>query len=164
MVSTDASTFVNINSTPAAYIMSHSTFNFGQKLHQFNIAHQLLLFSELTNTTVVKIEFLYIDIACASSYNNNTGFIASIGGTEPRFKFTCYSLKSAKSTTPLVLSIHLKANKNPLRSFIGLFFKINNDTRRGGYLLKYSGMFFSNMFHYKLLIKGLVVMQMHYSA
>ena len=121
-------TSVNVNSTPAAYIMSHSTFNFGQKLSQFNTAPQALLLSELTNSTV-QIEFLYIDIGCTSNYNNDTGFIQSLN-TEPSFTFTCYNLTSDITVSP---------GDSGLSSYVGLLLTISNGTKRGGFLLKYSG-------------------------
>ena len=124
-------TTVNVNSTPAAYIMSHSTFNFGQQLSQFNRTRQALILTELTNTTVVKIEFLYIDIGCTNNYNNNTGYIQSLVGTEPSFTFTCYNLTSAINVAPADFRLAL--------SYVGISFNISNDRRRGGFLLKYSG-------------------------
>ena len=124
-------TAVNVNSTPAAYIMSHSTFNFGQKLSQFNRTHQALFFRELTNSTVLKIEFLYIDIGCTSNYNNDTGYIQSIaGGAEPSFTFTCHNLSSDITVSPA---------DSARGNYVGLSFNINNDEKREGFLLKYSG-------------------------
>ena len=124
-------TSVNVNSTPAAYIMSHSTFNFGQKLSQFNITKQALIFSELTNSAVLKIEFLYIDIGCTSNYNNDTGYIQSIaGGAEPSFTFTCHNLSSDITVSPA---------DSARGNYVGLSFNINNDEKREGFLLKYSG-------------------------
>ena len=117
---------MNVNSTPAAYIMSHSTFNFGQKLLQFNRTFKTLLLSELTNTTVLRIEFLYIDIGCTSNYNNDTGYIRSIN-TEPRF--TCYNLSSAITVSP----------GSTRSSYVGFSLNIDNHESRGGILLKYSG-------------------------
>ena len=127
-------TIVNVNSIPAAYIMSHSTFNFGQKLSQFNETLQALLLSELTNTTLVKIEFLYIDIGCTNNYNNDTGYIQSFaGGSETSFTFTCYNLTSSIKLAPAVSLLSRS-------SYVGFSFNISNVGKRGGFLLKYSGM------------------------
>ena len=126
---------VNVNSTPAAYIMSHSTFNFGQQLSQFYTAYQALLLRELTRSTVLKIEFLYIDIGCTSNYNNDTAYIQSFtGGSDTSFSFTCYNLSSDITVSPA---------DSGFSNYVGFSFMINNDEKRGGFLLKYSGMFFS---------------------
>ena len=127
-------TAVNVSSTPAAYIMSHSTFNFGQKLSQFNTTSKGLLLKELTSSTVLKIEFLYIDIGCTSNYNNDTSHIQSLVHTEPNFTFTCDNLTPATSVPPA-----LYRSTSNYSSYVGFSFNINNDERRGGYLLKYSG-------------------------
>ena len=123
-------TSVNVNSTPAAYVMSHSTFNFGQKLSRPNITPQTLLLSELSNSTV-QIEFLYIDIGCTNNYNNDTGYIQSLVGTEPSFTFTCYNLTSDIPAT--------FRSATDLSNYVGFSFNISNHVRRGGFLLKYSG-------------------------
>ena len=122
-------TSVNVNSTPAAYIMSHSTFNFGQKLSQFDRPLLALALTELTSPTVVKIEFLYIDIGCKNSH------IQSVEGTEPSFTFTCNDSTPATSVPPT-----LYKSTSALSNYVGFSFNINNDERRGGFLLKYSGM------------------------
>ena len=136
MSSSGPLTTVNVNSTPAAYIMSHSTFNFGQKLSQFNITLQALLLRELTNSTVLKIEFLYIDIGCTNNYNNDTGYIWSIN-TEPSFTFTCYNLSSA-----LLAPLSAYQSHSSLSNYVALAFNITNNERIGGFLLRYSGMFY----------------------
>ena len=122
-------TTVNVSSTPAAYIMSHSKFNFGQQLSQFYRIDQRLLFYGVFKPIALKIEFLYIDIGCTNNYNNDTGYIRSLN-TEPSFTFTCYNLTSAINVSP---------GDSALGSYIGLSFMINNKTTRGGFLLKYSG-------------------------
>ena len=132
-------TAVNVNSTPSAYIMSHSTFNFGQNLSQFNKTLQVLLLRELTNSTVLKIEFLYIDIGCTSNYNNDSSHIQSVVGTEPIFTFTCNNLTSASSAPPA-----LYKSISKLSDYVGFSFHIKKDVQRGGFLLKYSGMFFTS--------------------
>ena len=123
-------TSVNVNSTPAASIMSHSTFNFGQKLSQFNRTYQVLLFRDLAISTLVKIEFLYIDIGCTNSH------IQSVEGTEPSFIFTCNDSTSATSAPPA-----LYQSNAPLSNYVGFSFQKNKNERIGGFLLKYSGMF-----------------------
>ena len=123
-------TSVNVSSIPAAYIMSHSTFNFGQQLSQSNITRQVLLLYELTKSTILRIEFLYIDIGCTNNYNNDAGYIQSIR-TEPRFTFTCNNLTSDIIVSP---------GDSARSYYVGFAFEISNDTRRGGFLLKYSGM------------------------
>ena len=143
MSSSTVTTLVNVNSTPAAYIMSHSTFNFGQKLSQFNRTHQALFFRELTNSTIFKIEFLYIDIGCTSNYNNDTAYIQSlVGGAEPPFSFTCYNLTSDITVSPATTERNSESSNATilvLSSYVGFSFKISNDEKRGGFLLKYSG-------------------------
>ena len=109
--------------------MSHSTFNFGQKLSQLNRTTQALTLRELTSSTVLRIEFLYIDIGCTSNYNNDTGFIQSLN-TEPSFTFTCYNLISDITVSPA---------SSRRSNYVGFSFNINNDKKRGGFLLKYSG-------------------------
>ena len=136
-MNSSARTTVNVNSTPAAYIMSHRTFNFGQKLFPNNRTKQVLLLSELTNSTVLKIEFLYIDIGCTNSY------IQNLVGTEPSFSFTCNDSASATSAPPA-----LYQSNSSLSNYVGFSFQKNNNERRGGFLLKYSGMFFTNKLHY----------------
>ena len=132
MSSSGPLTTVNVNSTPAAYIMSHSTFNFGQKLSQFYRTYQVLTLRELTNSTVLKIEFLYINIGCTSNNNNDIGYIQSlVGGAETSFTFTCYNLTSAITVSPA---------DSARGNYVGFSFNINNDEKRGGFLLKYSGM------------------------
>ena len=124
--------------------MSHSTFNFGQKLSQFNRTKQVLLLSELINSTVLKIEFLYIDIGCTSNYSNDAGHIQSLVETEPSFTLTCNNLTTARSAPPA-----LYQSNSSRGNYVGFSFQKNNNERRGGFLLKYSGMFFTNKLHYK---------------
>ena len=130
---------VNVNSTPAAYIMSHSTFNFGKELSQFDRTYQTLLLDELLSSTIIKIEFLYIDIGCTNNYNNDTGYIQSLVGTEPSFTFTCYNLSSDINVSPAVDSRYPASSIR--YSYVGITFNISNDEKIGGFLLKYSGMY-----------------------
>ena len=128
-------TSVNVNSTPAAYIMSHSTFNFGQQLSQFYRIDQRLLFYGVVKPIALKIEFLYIDIGCTSNYNNDTGYVKSLGSTDPQNTFTCYNLT-------LAIPPQLYQSNSESDNYVGFSLMLNNDVLRGGYLLKYSGMFF----------------------
>ena len=111
--------------------MSHSTFNFEQELSKFSKNLWALTLRELVNSKSLKIEFLYIDIGCTSNYNNDTGYIQStVGGAKTSFTFTCYNLTSDITVSPADSS---------LRNYVGFSFNINNDEKRGGFLLKYSG-------------------------
>ena len=135
-MNSNLTTSVDATSTPAAYIMSHSTFNFGQHHSRYpNDITLSILLSRFPNSTVLlKVEFIYINIGDESNCrdNNTTGDILTIVTPYGNI-FTCSDVNDAINIQTQV--IHLQSPK-----FVGFRFETNSQHRRGGFLLKYSGL------------------------
>ena len=130
-----ATTTVNVNSTPIAYIKSHSTFNFGLSHHLYpnDVTLNILLSGFPDSTVLLTVEFIYINIGDESSCRDNTtGDILTIVTLYGNI-FTCSGVNNA---------INVQTQDIQLQSpqFVGFRFETNSQHRKGGFLLKYSGL------------------------
>ena len=129
-----ATTTVNVNSTPIAYIKSHSTFNFGLSHHLYpnDVTLNILLSGFPDSTVLLTVEFIYINIGDESSCRDNTtGDILTIS-TPYGYVFTCSDVIDAANIQ--TQNIQLQSPK-----FVVFRFKTNSRQSKGGFLLKYSG-------------------------
>ena len=126
---------LNITTIPTAYIMSHSKFNFGQNHSRYpNDATLNILLHRFPNPTVLLIvEFIFIRIGDESSCSNNTnGDIFNIVISSEDNRFTCSDVSDSTKVKTQVIDL-----QNTF--FISFVFKTSNRDKKGGLLLKYSG-------------------------
>ena len=125
----------NVTSTPTAYIKSHSTFKFGQHGSRYpnNVTLNILLSGFPDSTIQLTVEFIYINIGDESSCSNNTnGDIFNIVISSEDNRFTCSDVSDSTKVKTQVIDL-----QNTF--FISFVFKTSNRDKKGGLLLKYSG-------------------------
>ena len=116
-------TSVNVNSIPAAYIMSHSTFNFGWSPYHSKVILSVVLHGFPDKTVLLKIEFIYINIGEESSCSNNTSHntltIVTLHGGNT---FTCSDVNDAINIQTLAIQL-----QGP--NFVGFMFETTACTK-----------------------------------
>ena len=124
---------INVTSTPTACIVSHSTFNFGWTLYPKNATLNIFLSKFPESAVLLTVEFIYVNIGDESSCSKNTnGDIFNIVISSEDNRFTCSDVSDSTKVKTQVIDL-----QNTF--FISFVFKTSNRDKKGGLLLKYSG-------------------------